>query len=76
MRSVAVAVFAGLALVSAAIYLKPQPRFAALPIPSAVGRLDTITGEMIVCSGGGCATIRSATVNPLDVLDAPARGGD
>jgi hypothetical protein len=64
----------GAAIIAAAIYfrpLPPQPLYQLHSSPNAVARLNTTTGEVVVCSGGQCIVMTKGGSDDLFVLDRP-----
>jgi hypothetical protein len=73
MDRIAGAIFAAAVIISATIYFKPQEpqaRYQVAASNSAVARLDTRTGEVVVCSGGACV-IMAKGGEELSQIDQP-----
>ena len=57
MREVAIAIVAAGALVAAAIYLRPQPRYDVQAASYGIVRTDRMRGGILVCSAAQCAAM-------------------
>jgi len=67
---IAISIAASALMLSMAVYLRPQPRYAVYPVQGAIIRLNLHSGEMLACNHG-CTVLwtASAQADPFSALD-------